>query len=50
MNWMEELESMRASALNGVEGFRGCAKDRVILPDMANVGVIKGVNQRASTS
>ena len=50
VNWMEKFKSVGAGALNSVEGFRGCTEDRVILADVANVGVIKGVNQRTSNS
>ena len=48
VNWMEEFKTMRSCALNNKEGFRGCAKEWVILADMANVGVFKGMNQRMS--
>ena len=48
--WVEKLKKMGASTLNGVEGFRGCAKNRVIFFDVANVRVIKGVSQRVSKS
>ena len=46
--WMEKFKAMGSGALNGVEGFRGCAEDRMIFAEMANVGVFKGVNQGAS--
>ena len=48
--WVEEFKAVRTSALNGVKGFRGCAKNRVIFFDVANVRVIEGVNRGASKS
>ena len=39
---------MGPCTLNGVEGRRGCAEDRVILVDMTNVGVFERVDKAAS--
>ena len=39
---------MGPCTLDGVEGRRGCAEDRVILADMANVGVFERVDKAAS--
>ena len=46
--WMEKFKSMGAGALDNVERLRGYAEERMILPDMLNVGMIKGVNQQTS--
>ena len=46
--WIEKVKSVGPCTLDGVEGRRGCAKDRVILVDMSNIGVFKGVNKTAS--
>ena len=46
--WIEKVKSMGACTLDGVERGRGCAQDRVILADMSNVGMFKGVNKAAS--
>ena len=50
VNWMEKFKTMRSRTLNDKEGFRGCAKEWVILADVANIGVFKGMkmNQQAS--
>ena len=48
VNWMEEFKTVRSCTLNNEKGFRGCAKEWVILMDMANVGVFKWMNQRAN--
>ena len=45
---IEKVKSMGPGALDGVEGGRGCAQDRVILADMSNVGMFKRVNKTAS--
>ena len=45
VNWMEEFKTMRSCTLNNEEGFRGCAKEWVILVDVAKVGLFKGMNQ-----
>ena len=39
---------MGPGTLDGVEGRRGGAQDRVILADMSNVGMFKRVNKAAS--
>ena len=39
---------MGPGTLDGVEGGRGCAQDRVILVDMSNVGMFKRVDKTAS--
>ena len=39
---------MGPCTLDGVEGRRGCAEDRVILMDVMNVGVFKRVDKAAS--
>ena len=46
--WIEKVKSMGPSTLDGVEGGRGCAQDRVILADMSNIGMFKRVNKTAS--
>ena len=46
--WVEKLKVVGACTLNNIEGFRGCASERVVLFDMTKVGVIKGMNQRTS--
>ena len=46
--WMEKFKMMGPCALNDIEGFRGCAQDRMIFVDVANIGMLKGVNQRVS--
>ena len=46
--WIEKVKSMGPCTLSGVEGGRGCAKDRVILADMSNMGMFKRVNKAAS--
>ena len=48
MIWIEKVKSMGSHTLDGVEGRRGCAEDRVILADMSNVGMFERVNQAAS--
>ena len=48
--WMEKFKAMGAHTLDDVEGGRGSASERVILPDMVHVGMLKGVNQRVSKS
>ena len=47
---MEEFKVLGACALNDIKGFGGCAKDRVVFFDMANIRVVKVVNQRTSKS
>ena len=39
---------MGSCALGGVERGRGSAEDRVILADVSNVGMFKGVHKTAS--
>ena len=39
---------MGPCALDGVEGRRGCAEDKVILADMSNIGMFERVDQAAS--
>ena len=46
--WIEKFKAMGACALDGVERGRGSAQDRVILADMSNVGMVKGINQAMS--
>ena len=46
--WIEKVKSMGPCPLDGVEGRRGSAEDRVILADMLNVGMFKRVNKAAS--
>ena len=46
--WIEKVKSMGPGTLDGVEGGRGCAQDRVILADMSNIGMFKRVNKTAS--
>ena len=46
--WIEKVKSMGPGTLDGVEGRRGCAQDRVILADMSNVGMFKRVHKAAS--
>ena len=46
--WIEKVKAMGSCALNGVEGGRGSAEDRVILADMSNVGMFKMVHKAAS--
>ena len=46
--WIEKVKSMGPCTLDGVEGRRGCAQDRVILADMSNVGMFKRVHKAAS--
>ena len=46
--WIEKVKSMGPCTLDGVEGRRGCAEDRVILADMTNVSVFERVNKAAS--
>ena len=46
--WIEKVKSVGPCALDGVEGRRGCAQERVILADMLNVGMFKRVNKAAS--
>ena len=48
MIWIEKVKSMGPCTLDGVEGRRGCAQDRVILADMLNVGMFKRVHKAAS--
>ena len=48
MIWIETVKSMGSHTLDSVEGRRGCAEDRVILVDMSNVGMFKGVYKTAS--
>ena len=48
--WIEKVKSMGPCTLDGVEGRRGCAKDRVILTDMSNVGMFERVDKAASNS
>ena len=44
----EKVKSMGPCTLDGVEGRRGCAEDRVILVDMLNVGVFERMDKAAS--
>ena len=46
--WTEKVKSVGPCTLNGVERGRGCAQERVIFADMANVGVFERVNKAAS--
>ena len=46
--WIEKVKSMGPHTLDGVEGRRCCAEDRVILADMSNIGMFKRVNKAAS--
>ena len=46
--WIEKFKSMGSCTLNGVEGRRGSAEERVILADMSNVGMFERVNKAAS--
>ena len=39
---------MGSCTLDGVEGGRGSAEERMILTDMSNVGMVKGINQATS--
>ena len=43
--WTEKVKSVAPCTLNGVEGGRCCAEERVILADMANVGMFKRVDK-----
>ena len=47
--WIEKLEMVGTGALNSIKG-RSCATIRMILFDMANIGMIKGMDQRTSKS
>ena len=46
--WIEKVKAMGSCALDGVEGGRGCAEDRVILADMSNIGMFERVHKAAS--
>ena len=46
--WIEKVKAMGSRTLDGVEGGRGSAEDRVILADMSNVGMFKRVHKAAS--
>ena len=46
--WIEKVKSMGPCTLDGVEGRRGSAEDRVILADMSNVGMFERVDKAAS--
>ena len=46
--WIEKVKSMGPCTLDGVERRRGSAEERVILADMANIGMFEGVNKTAS--
>ena len=46
--WIEKVKTMGPCALDGVEGGRGSAEDRMILVDMSNVGMFKRVHKTAS--
>ena len=48
MIWIEKVKSMGPCTLDGVEGRRGCAQDRVILADMSNVGMFKRMDKAVS--
>ena len=48
MIWIEKFKSMGPCALYDIEGFRGSAEDRMMLVDVVNVGMVEGINQRAS--
>ena len=43
--WMEKFEAGGTGTLNCVKRFRSCAKNRMIFFDMADVGMIEGMNQ-----
>ena len=47
--WIEKLETVGTGALNSIKG-RSCATNRMILFDMANIGMIEGMDQRTSKS
>ena len=46
--WIEKVKAMGSCALDGVEGGRGSAEDRVILMDMSNVGMFERVYKAVS--
>ena len=46
--WIEKVKAMGSHTLDGIEGGRGSAEDRMILTDMSNVGMFEGVNKTAS--
>ena len=46
--WIEKVKTMGSCALDGVEGGRGSAEDRVILADVSNIGMFKRVHKTAS--
>ena len=48
MIWIEKVKAMGSRTLDGVEGGRGSAEDRVILVDMSNVGMFERVHKAAS--
>ena len=46
--WIEKFKMVGACTLYGVERGRGSAEERVILADVLNVGMVKGINQTTS--
>ena len=46
--WIEKVKSVGPCTLDGVEGRRGCAEDRVILADMTNIDVFERVDKAVS--
>ena len=46
--WIEKIKLMGPCTLDGVEGRRGCAEDRVILTDMSNIGMFERVDKAAN--
>ena len=48
MIWIKKFKTVGACTLYCVEGRRGSAEERVILAEMSNVGMVKGVNQTTS--
>ena len=46
--WIEKIKSMGPGTLDGIEWGRGCAQDRVILADVSNVSMFKGMHKAAS--
>ena len=46
--WIEKVKSVSPCTLDGVEGRRGSAEDRVILADMSNIGMFERVDKAVS--
>ena len=46
--WIEKVKAMGSCTLDGAEGGRGSAEDRVILADMPNVGMFERVHKAVS--